>query len=133
MFNKFDFNAKTRSGNISFLIQLAEMVRIIGFHIPNTCDKWRQFLVKKFDLNEKTKSGNYQPFTYHWSLYTRLLIQVSISIKNRTLYISKIFWNSEMSLFIYSINLKMFRRRTKKSKKDILSRILPERVTSQVS
>ena len=78
---KFDLSEKIKSGNISFFIQLAEMVRIIGFHIPNTCDKWRQFLVKKFDLNEKTKSGNYQPFTYHWSLYTRLLIQVSISMK----------------------------------------------------
>ena len=78
---KFDLSEKIKSGNISIFIQLAEMVRIIGFHIPNTCDKWRQFLVKKFDLNEKTKSGNYQPFTYHWSLYTRLLIQVSISIK----------------------------------------------------
>ena len=52
------------------------MVRIIGFHMPESCDKYREFLQKKFNLNDKTKNGNYQPYSFQWRIYTRLLIQV---------------------------------------------------------
>ena len=52
------------------------MVRIIGFHMPESCDKYREFLQKKFSLNDKTKNGNYQPYSFQWRIYTRLLIQV---------------------------------------------------------
>ena len=53
------------------------MVRIIGFHMPESCDKYRHFLQKKFSLNDKTKNGNYQPYSFQWRLYTRILIQVN--------------------------------------------------------
>ena len=56
------------------------MVRIIGFHMPESCDKYRHFLQKKFNLNDKTKNGNYQPYSFQWRLYTRILIQVSTEV-----------------------------------------------------
>ena len=70
---------------IPLYFQLAEMVRIIGFHMPESCDKYRHFLQKKFNLNDKTKNGNYQPYSFQWRIYTRILIQVSLkstTIKN---------------------------------------------------
>ena len=63
------------------------MVRIIGFHIPESCERYHHFLQTKFDLKDKTKHGSYQPFTYQPRLYTRGSSEVRITtIKYGMLY-----------------------------------------------
>ena len=56
------------------------MVRIIGFHIPESCERYHHFLQKKFDLKDKTKHGSYQPLTYQPRLYTRGSSEVRVTL-----------------------------------------------------
>ena len=82
--------------NIS-TFQLAEMVRIVGYHIPSSCDKHHHFLKKKFGLSDRivvtkrhtklqengtmatvttqTKLSGFQPLTYEPRMYSRSCIE----------------------------------------------------------
>lgn len=80
---------------------LAEMVRIVGYHIPSSCDKHHHFLKKKFSLTDRmststvttkhqlqpngkvtvmkekvdTKLSGFQPLTYEPRMYSRSCIE----------------------------------------------------------
>ena len=51
------------------------MVRIVGFHIPSSCDKYHSFLRTKFGLKDRTSKGGYQPLTYEPRMYSRGMIE----------------------------------------------------------
>ena len=73
------------------------MVRIVGYHIPSSCDKHHHFLKKKFGLNDRmvvsrrhsklmengtmgtvtthTKLSGFQPLTFEPRMYSRSCIE----------------------------------------------------------
>ena len=59
--------------------QLDEMIKIIGFHIPKSCEKHRRFLRKTLNLRDKTEDGNDRLLTFQSRQYTRKLNQVCLS------------------------------------------------------
>ena len=61
--------------------QLDEMIKIIGFHIPKSCEKHRRFLRKTLNLRDKTEDGNDRLLTFQSRQYTRKLNQVCLSIQ----------------------------------------------------
>ena len=79
---KFQFLLKVSASLVFFMksllsFQMNEMVRIVGYHIPPSCDKFHNFMIDKFGMKNRPGGSKriYRPMTYESKLYTRLLIE----------------------------------------------------------